>query len=70
MMPLVNNVPGYEQIRIHPGNTDGDTLGCILVGEGRGVNNVSMSRAAFNKFYPKLEAALKAGEKVWLTIKQ
>lgn len=68
VMPLLLKVPGYEYIRIHPGNSDKDTLGCILLGEARSVDWVSNSRVAFNKFYPKLEAALKRGEKVFITI--
>jgi hypothetical protein len=67
-MPLVKNVPGYEYIRIHPGNSEKDTLGCILLGEARSADWVGNSKAAFNRFFPKLQAALKAGVKVYITI--
>ncbi len=31
-LPILLNVPGYQGIRLHGGNTEKDTLGCILVG--------------------------------------
>lgn len=33
ILPLIMDVPGYEGIRIHGGNSAKDTLGCILVGK-------------------------------------
>ena len=67
-MPLLVNVPDYDEVRIHPGNSDKDTLGCILVGEARTVDWISNSRAAFARFWPKMKAAIDAGQKVFITI--
>lgn len=69
-MPLVANVPGYEGIRIHPGNTEANTAGCLLPGQGRNVDNVIGSAMAFMKLYNKISGALADGQKVTITIKQ
>ena len=68
-LPLLLNVPGYEGVRIHPGNTAADTEGCILVGVYRTVDLVGNSRMAFNKLFEKMEAAVAAGDKITITIK-
>lgn len=70
MMPLVEKVPGFEGIRIHAGNTTADTEGCILVGLGRSLDTktVTMSRVAIASVNRRIETAIKAGEKVTLTI--
>jgi len=61
-MPHFLNVPMFEGIRIHPGNTSADTEGCILVGTSKVTDIIYESKAAFAKFYPKLEEGLRHGE--------
>jgi hypothetical protein len=68
LMPHVLNVPNFEGIRIHPGNSSEDTEGCILVGRVRGDNTISESRKAFEDLFAKLQMAQSAGEKMMLTI--
>lgn len=55
-MPRLLNVPGYEGILIHAGNTQKDTEGCILVGMNRQVGKVLDSQKTFKKLYEKLLA--------------
>lgn len=69
-LPLLVNVPGYDGIRIHPGNTDADTEGCILPGEARSADTVLNSRMAFGKLFDKINAAIQNSQSVFITIKQ
>ena len=60
IMPHVLNVPGFEGIRIHTGNTDHDTEGCILVGvadNNKGVIKGGTSRPAYDRLMMLLEHA-------------
>lgn len=56
-MPHVLNVKGFEGIRIHAGNDEFDTLGCILVGENKVVGKVLNSKAVFSKLFDLMETA-------------
>jgi hypothetical protein len=69
-LPLLIGVDNFIGIRIHPGNTASDTEGCILVGQGKGVNCILSSRAAFDALFAKLSAAKKRGEQITITITQ
>ena len=53
LMPRLLNVPNFEGILIHSGNTVKDTAGCILVGT-RKENTLVNSRDAFNKLFNRL----------------
>lgn len=68
LMPELLQVPGFAGIRIHAGNTDADTEGCILVGERRGEDFIGASRAAFRGLFRKLQAARAAGGEVRVAV--
>lgn len=57
IMPLINNVKGYSGIRIHSGNTDKDTEGCLLVGKNKEVGKVLESRITYNALFKRLQQA-------------
>lgn len=46
-LPRLVNVPGYEGVLIHVGNTADDTSGCLLVGRNKVVGKVTESTATF-----------------------
>ena len=66
-LPLLLNVPNYEGVRIHTGNTALDTEGCLILGQTRSIDFVGQSKLAMSAFMPKLKEALKSGE-VFITI--
>ena len=56
-MPLLVNVPGFDGIRIHPGNTHENTAGCLLVGDEVVGEALLDSKTAFDRLYAKLVKA-------------
>lgn len=67
-LPLLINVQGFLGVRIHPGNTAGDTEGCILVGTDRLEKSIGRSRIAFDALFNKLAGAKFRGESITLDI--
>jgi hypothetical protein len=55
-MPLLLNVPGFDGIRIHSGNTAADTLGCILVGKNKGVDRIWECKNVFDQIVEKIKS--------------
>ena len=57
ILPLLVDVPEFEGIRIHAGNTSEDTHGCLLVGENKEKGKVLNSKATMDKLMPILRIA-------------
>jgi len=66
-LPLIVNVPGFEGIRIHPGNKPEDTEGCQLPGVSRTKDMVMQSKVAFKALFNKLKSVEKT-EKITIEI--
>ena len=56
-LPRLINVPGYDGVLIHIGNTARDTEGCLLVGRNTQVGKVLDSRKTFIELYDRLLGA-------------
>ena len=67
-MPRLQDVPGFDGILIHPGNTALDTLGCILVGRNTKVGKLTDSKAAFKEVYKRMKDAYDRGEEITIEI--
>ena len=61
----VQDVPNFEYILIHIGNTDENTAGCLLVGKSSDMKGfIGNSGSAYTDMYPKVAKQLEAGKKV------
>ena len=71
----VLDVPGFEYILIHCGNTDEHTAGCLLVGDSQENNLITKdgfigkSTQAYKRIYPRIAEAIECGEEVTITYK-
>lgn len=57
LMPLLLNVPTFDGIRIHSGNTHEDTHGCLLVGKNTEKGKITESKKTFTELMSILKLA-------------
>lgn len=64
-LPRLINVPAFDGVLIHIGNTAQDSEGCILVGENKEVGKVINSTATFQRLYAKLK---ESKDEIYITV--
>ena len=66
LLPRLINVPAFDGVLIHIGNTERDTQGCILGGRNKQVGMVTESKVTFFSLYDRLK---EAKDSIYITIK-
>ena len=67
-LPRLLNVPHFEGILIHPGNTAADSAGCILVGKNTEVGRLTNSRYISDELNKLIDEAQRKGEPITIEI--
>lgn len=68
MLPEICDVKGFSGIRVHSGNTEEDSSGCILLGYNKKLGKVLDSRKVCKKFDEIVEGYYKKGESMTFEI--
>lgn len=68
----IQDIPNFDLVLIHTGNSPEDTAGCVLLGDtaipraGRG--QIGGSEVAYRRVYPLVAEHLRRGGEAWLTV--
>lgn len=65
---MIKDVPNFSYVLIHTGNTEDDTMGCLIVGKRIGTLNnkraVLDSKTAFKEIYAIIAPEIESGKEV------
>lgn len=67
-LPRLLNVPHFDGILIHAGNSADDSAGCIIVGQNKIKGKVINSMDTLKRLYRILKDASDKRERIWITI--
>lgn len=67
-LPRLLDVPGFEGILIHRGNSARDSAGCVLLGENREKGRVVNSTPYELRLTRLIKDAIEKGEEVWICV--
>lgn len=68
ILPELLNVPFFKNIRIHSGNDENDSAGCIIVGENKIKGKVINSKQTLNKLMQILKPINNSGEEIYINV--
>lgn len=68
ILPEIIDVPYFKNIRIHAGNTEDDSSGCLIVGENKVKGKVINSKVTLQKLMNILTPAWESKEPIYITI--